>query len=441
MERPKTHYAKLDDLHVAWQVFGKESPDILVVSPYLMHVEAVWETLWAPYYEGLAQLGRVVIFDAIGSGLSDPLPGRQRTIDYWTNDALAVMEAAGMTRAIILGYDSAGAGAMLFAATYPERVSSLILVNTFARALKADDYPWGLPPELRDAFVDDYQARWGTGSLLRRYLPTADLSGEDIERHAWMERLLASPGTVRTHMSAILDSDVRAALPLIQAPTLVVHSAGNQAIPAELGRYVGATIPDARYVELPGDEHFPYGSAGDALLGEIREFVTGVREAPVTERVLSTILFTDVVGSTERAAELGDREWRRLLSRHHTAVRQELGRWRGREIDTAGDGFFAAFDGPARAIRCAMAIRDAVRGLGLEVRAGVHTGECEQFEGKLTGIAVHVCARIMAGAPQGEIRVSRTVKDLTAGSGVTFEDLGTFELKGVLEPWQIYRVA
>jgi class 3 adenylate cyclase len=439
VERPKTRYAKLDDLHVAYQVVGKGPPDIVLVAPYIMHVEAVWELPYmAPYLRGLARIGRLVIFDAIGSGLSDPLPGRKRTIDYWTNDAHAVMDAVGVTRATIHGYDSAGAGAMLFAATYPERVSSLILVNTFARALWAEDHPRGLPPETRDAFIDDYQAEWGAGTLLRRYMPTADLSAEDIERHAWYERQVASPGVVRTQMNVILDTDVREVLPLIQAPTLVVHRTDNKTIPVELGRDLAARIPGARYVELPGDEHVLYGRDGEVLLGEIREFVTGVREAPVTDRVLATILFTDIVGSTQRAAELGDQRWRELLDEHDAVVRTGVARFQGKLIKTTGDGALATFDGPTRAIEAARTIARAARGLDLQIRAGLHTGECELRGEDVGGIAVHIASRIAGLASAGEVVVSRTVKDLAVGSGIEFMDRGVHTLKGVPDAWRLF---
>jgi class 3 adenylate cyclase len=442
VERPKTRYAKLGDLHVAYQVLGEGPPDIVLVAPYITHVEAVWELRYfAPYLRGLARIGRLVLFDAIGSGLSDPLPGHKPTIDSWTNDVRAVMDAVGVTRATIHGYDSAGASAMLFAATYPERVSSLILINTFARALWAEDYPRGLPTEMRDRFIDDYQAKWGTGTLLRRYMPTADLSAEDIERWGWYERQLASPGVVRTYMNRVLDTDVREALPLIQAPTLVVHRTDNKAVPVEYGRDLAARIPGAKYVELPGDEHMLYGRNGEAILGEIREFVTGVRGAPhVTDRVLATILFTDIVSSTQRAAELGDQRWRELLDEHDAVVRAEVVRFRGKLIKTTGDGALATFDGPTRAIEAARTIARAARGLDLQIRAGLHTGECELRGEDVGGIAVHIASRIAALADAGEVVVSRTVKDLAGGSGIAFMERGVHTLKGVPDAWHLFTV-
>jgi class 3 adenylate cyclase len=439
VDRPKTRYAKFDDLHVAYQTVGTGPPDIVCVAPYVTHVEAIWEMpFFAPYFRGLARIGRAVLFDALGSGLSDPLPGRKRRIDSWTNDVLAVMDTAGIARATIHGYDSTGAGAMLFAATYPERVSSLILINTFARALWAEDYPIGAPHEMRDGFIDDYQAQWGTGTLLRRYMPSAELSAEEIERHAWFERQIASPGVVRAHMNIIADTDVREALPLIQVPPLVVHRRDNQTVPVAWGRYLAERIAGARYVELPGDEHVLYGSGGEAILGEIREFVTGVREAPVTDRVLATILFTDIVGSTQRAAELGDRRWRELLDEHDAAVRAAVGRFQGRLIKTTGDGALVTFDGPTRAIEAARAIARAAAGLELQIRAGLHTGECELRGQDVGGIAVHIASRIAGLAGAGGVVVSRTVKDLVVGSGIEFTDRGVHTLKGVPDTWQLF---
>ncbi len=441
MDKPKTQYAKCGDLHVAYQVLGQGPPDIVLVAPYITHVEAIWEVShMEPYLRGLAQIGRLVLFDALGSGLSDPLPGLKPTLDSWTNDVHAVMDAVGISRATIHGYDSAGASAMLFAATYPERVSSLILINTFARALWAEDYPAGVAEEIVEPFVDDYVSQWGTGSLLRRYMPSADLSDEEIERHAWLERQTASPGAVRAHISRIAATDVRDALPLIQAPTLVVHRTNSQSVSVEWGRYLAEHIPGAKYVELPGDEHVLYGSDGETLLEEIREFVTGVREAPVTDRVLATILFTDIVGSTDLAVKMGDQSWRKLLDRHDAAIRKAVDQRNGKLIKTTGDGALATFDGPTRAIGAAREIARATEALDLKIRAGLHTGECELRGKDVGGIAVHIASRIAGIAEPGEIVVSRTVKDLVAGSGIDLQDRGSHELKGVPDEWQLYAV-
>jgi class 3 adenylate cyclase len=441
-ERPQTRYAKSGDLHVAYQALGEGPPDIVFVAPYITHVEAMWEApRMAPYLRGLARIGRLVLFDAIGSGLSDPVPNLKRTLDSWTNDVRVVMDAVGIERAAIHCIDSAGAMAMLFAATYPERVTSLVSVNTFAKALRSADYPVGAPAEVRDRFVAWWHPQWGRGTLLRWYMPSADLSDEDIAGQARFERQIASPGVALAHMNVILDLDVRQALPLIQAPTLILHTRDNQVITADHGRYLAAHIPGARYVELSGDEHALYGKDENVVLDEIREFLTGVREAPVTDRVLATILFTDIVGSTERAAELGDQRWREVLDRHDEVVRGAITRFSGRLIKTTGDGAFATFDGPARAIEAARVIAREVRGIGLGIRAGLHTGECELRRDDVGGIAVHIASRIAGLAAGGELLVSRTVKDLVVGAGIVFEDRGTHTLKGVPDTWHLFAVA
>jgi class 3 adenylate cyclase len=330
--------------------------------------------------------------------------------------------------------------AMLFAATYPQRTSALILVNTFARALADHEYP-GLPAESRDQFIDWWAPQWGTGELSHLVAPSLDLSPLEIDRWARLERQIASPGTVRHQLKMILDSDVRDALPLIQAPTLVIHRKGNQVIPVGSGRYLAQQIPGAKYVELPGADHVPFAGDYDTVLAEIREFLTGVREAPVSDRVLATLLFTDVVGSTRKATELGDRRWRELLDDHDLAIRQVVEQFRGRVVKTTGDGALAIFDGPARAIEAARAISQRAARLGLQIRAGLHTGECETRGSDVGGIAVHLAARVAETARPGEILVSRTVKDLVAGSGIEFSDRGSHQFKGISDEWRLFSVA
>jgi len=441
MDRPKTKYAKSGDLHVAYQTLGEGPPDIIFVAPYITNVEAMWEVPHiAPYLQGLARIGRLVLFDAVGSGLSDPMPGLKRTLDSWTNDVRVVMDTVGISRAAIHCTDSAGAMAMLFAATYPERVSALVLVNTFAKVFRAEGYAEGEPEERREEFLEWYLSQWGKGTLLRWWMPSAELSEEDIEKQAWFERQVASPGAARTHLNLILDMDVREALSLIQAPTLVVHRKENQVAPVAHGRYLAKHIPGAKYVEISGDEHVLWGTNGDAVLDEIREFLTGVRAAPVADRVLATILFTDIVGSTQRAAELGDQRWREVLDEHDAMVRKLIDRFQGKLVKTTGDGALATFDGPTRAIEAARTIARAATGLKLQIRAGLHTGECELRGDDVGGIAVHIASRIVALAGAGEVMVSRTVKDLVAGSGVAFEDRGMHTLKGVSDEWTLFAV-
>lgn len=440
-ERPKTQYAKSGDLHVAYQTVGEGPPDIVFVAPYITHVEAMWDSPWmANYLEGLAGIGRLLLFDAVGSGLSDPMPEFKRTLDSWTNDVRVVMDAVGLERASINCTDSAGAMAMLFAATYPERVSSLVLLNTFPKVFDTGDYAPGARAELKQPFLDWWHPQWGSGTLLRWYLPNTDVSEDDIASQGRFERQVASPGTALTHMNLILDMDVRQALPLISAPTLVLHRKDNQVIPAAHGRYLAEHIPGAKYVELPGDEHVMYTGSSDTVLDEMREFLTGVREVPVTDRVLATILFSDIVGSTERAASLGDRRWNQLLDRHYEAVRNAVNRFQGRLVKTTGDGVLATFDGPARAIEAARAIAREATNLGLEIRAGLHTGECELRGEDVGGMAVHIAARIVDLASAGEVLVSRTVKDLIVGSEIALDDRGPHELKGVPDEWRLFAV-
>ena len=441
MERPKTQYAKSGDLHIAYQTLGQGPSDIVFLFPYLTHVEAGWEIpQLAHFYEELARLGRVVLFDAAGSGMSDPAPGLIRTLDSWTNDVVAVMDAVGIARATILCTDSAGGKAMLFAATYPERVSNLILINTTAKVFRADDYPEGAPVGGRKRFLDWYLPQWTKGTLLRFYSKSTNFSQDDIDRHARLERHVASPGAVRQNMNLLLDMDVREALPLIQAPTLVVHRRDNRAFPVAQGRYLATHIPNAKYVELPGDSHAIWWGDVKGMLDEISEFLTGVRQVPVTNRALATILFSDIVGSTEQAAKLGDRRWRELLDRHDKCLEEAVDRFQGRLVKKTGDGGLATFQGPTRAIEAARAIRDGTRAVGLEVRIGVHTGECELRGEDVGGIAVHIASRIAGLASGGELLVSRTVKDLVIGSGIAFEDRGMHTLKGVPDQWQLHIV-
>ena len=442
MERPKTKYAKSGDQHIAYQVIGQGPPDIVFVFPYLTHVEAGWEIpQLANFYEELSRIGRLVLFDALGSGMSDPAPERKRTLDSWTNDVLAVMDAVGLVRASILCTDSAGAKAMLFAATYPERVSNLILINTSAKFYQAEGYPEGIPSEGRSKLIDWYLPQWGTGTLLRNlYSRSINFSEDDIERHARLERHVSSPGAARDHLNLILDQDVRETLPLIQAPTLVVHRRDNNAFPVAQGRYLATHIPNSKYVELPGDSHGIYHGETRPMLDEISEFLTGARQVPVTNRTLATILFTDIVGSTEQAAKLGDGRWRELLDRHDKCLEESVGSFQGKLVKKTGDGGLATFQGPTRAIEAAQIIRDGMRVLGLEIRIGVHTGECELRGADVGGIAVHIASRIAALANKGEVLVSRTVKDLVVGSGIGFEDRGIHTLKGVPDQWHLYIV-
>jgi class 3 adenylate cyclase len=330
----------------------------------------------------------------------------------------------------------------MFAATYPGRTSALALYGTFARMLRAPDYPIGLPAELFGQFLQRIEESWGTGAISAEYFAPS-MAADEAFRQSWarFERLAVSPGGMQALMRLLHETDARHALSSIRVPTLILHRSGDRVARVEGARYIAERIQGAKYVELPGPDHFPWVGNTDAILDEVEEFLTGARRSPELDRVLATVMFTDIVGATERAVALGDRRWRELLDSHHVVVREQLARFRGREIDTAGDGFLAAFDGPARGVRCADAIVREVRRLGLQVRAGLHTGECEVLGDKLSGIAVHTGARVASAAGPGEVVVSGTVKDLVAGSGIRFADRGVQTLKGIPGEWHLYAVA
>ena len=428
-------------MHVAYQVLGAGPIELVVVPGFTSHLEVIWEhPLMADFYHRLASFARVIVFDKRGTGMSDPVSGAP-TLEERMDDVRAVMDAAGFNRAAIFGISEGGALALLFAASHPERVSALITYAAYARLAWNEDYSHGYRRDALDAFSASIEDTWGTAGDV---LITAPSLADDPSYRAWWgrhQRLSASPGMARALVAMVSELDVRAALPLIQAPTLVLHTTGDRFIPVAHSRYLHAHIDGSRLVEIPGEDHHPTGTSGEQLVEEIGEFLTGSRPAPHYERVLATVMFTDIIGSTERAADLGDQRWRHLLDRHDAVVRTALNRFRGVEIKATGDGILATFDGPARAIDCACAIRDIVRALGIEVRAGVHTGEIELRGEDIGGIAVHLGARIAALGGPSEILVSRTVTDLVAGSGIQFEDRGQHELKGMPGTWQLYAVS
>jgi len=433
-------YARSGDVHIAYTVLGDGPIDLVYTNGIWSNLEALWEEpRWVRYAERLASFSRLIVFDMRGVGLSDR-GGEPPFLELMVEDAGAVMDAASSETAALFGASRAGVMAMLFAATHPERVRALVLYDTWAKNLRSDDHPYGATTAEDDAFVNRFVAEMGTAQNLDLQAPSGLGDERFVRWWARFERLITSPAGFRELADVRRNSDVRAVIPLIQAPTLVLHRAGDRIVPVDQGRYLGQAIPNARFVELPGDDHIPFVGDADAIIDEVQEFLTGARPIPDTERVLATVLFTDIVGSTERAAALGDRSWRELLQQHHALVRSELERFRGVEIDTAGDEFMASFDGPARAIRCACAIQDAVSQLRLEIRAGVHTGECERIGDKLSGIAVHIAARVAGTAGPGQVLVSQTVRDLVAGSGIEFEDRGEHELKGVSETWRLFAV-
>jgi class 3 adenylate cyclase len=431
MPAPDTHYAKSEGVNIAYQVVGDGLVDLVYVPGWVSHVELAWELPeLAESFERLASFSRLVLFDKRGTGMSDPVGATELpTLEQRMDDVRAVMDAVGSERAAIFGASEGGNMSMLFAATYPERTIALATFGCTAKRVWSPDYPWAPTPEARaDAFAD-VERNWMTGMGWGDIAP--NLGPDALAELGRYYRRCASPGAALALMKMNTYVDVRDVLPAIQAPTVVMQRAADRDTDAEEGRYIAARIPGARYVEFPGADHSWWTQDRNAVIDEIEELVTGVRPAPEPNRVLATILFTDIVSSTDRLRQVGDHAWAELLARHHAAVRRELERFRGREVDTAGDGFLATFDGPARAIRCAVAIRDAVRALGLELRAGLHTGECELLGDRVAGIAVHTGARVAALAGAGEVLVSATVRDLVSGSGLTFEDRGEHEMKGV----------
>jgi pimeloyl-ACP methyl ester carboxylesterase len=438
-----TRYARSGEVNIAYQVVGEGPLDLVFVSGWVSNLDVMWEEpSFARFLRRLASFSRLILFDKRGTGLSDRVPEADLpTLEARMDDVRAVLDAVGAERAALLGHSEGGPMCLLFAATYPERTVALVLIGTYARRLVAHGYPFGAEPEAYDAFLREIADEWGGAVGLEARAPS--LVDDTRFRTWWSDylRMSASPGAALALTRMNGQIDVRPALETIGVPTLVVHRTGDRSLPVEGARYLAERIRGARLVELPGIDHLPFVGDQDAILDEIEEFLTGVRRGAGNDRVLATVLFTDIVGSTERAAKLGDREWRDLLDSHHLLVRRALESWRGIEVDTAGDGFLATFDGPARAIRCACAIRDAIRGLGLEIRAGLHTGECEVHGETVAGIAVHIGARVAALAGPGEVLVSSTVRDLVAGSGIEFAEHGEHELKGVPGRWRLYSVA
>jgi pimeloyl-ACP methyl ester carboxylesterase len=437
----ETRYAKSGDLSIAYQVFGTGSQNMVFIPGWASNVENVWTlTEFARFAGKLAQFARVILLDRRGTGLSDPV-ANPPTLEERMDDVRAVIDAAGWARAAIWGISEGGPMAMMFAATYPERVPALVLYGTFARFSRADDYPCGYPAEVNERWLGSLERTWGTGELSRMFAPSQAADPAFMRTLARLERLAMSPGTAHKLFTMLTQTDVRHVLPAIRVPTLILHRAGDQPVRVEHARYLAERIAGAKYVELAGSDHLPFLGDEDALLAEVREFLTGERTAPEADRVLTTILFCDIVDSTKRAADLGDREWKELLSKFYALADDKLRLFRGRKLDTAGDGLFAAFDGPARAVRCGTALAEAVRSLGVQLRVGVHTGECEVLGDKYSGIAVHLGARVASAAQPGQVLVSSTVKDLVVGSGIQFEDLGPRALKGVPDEWRLFGVA
>lgn len=441
MNVPETRYAKSGDLHIAYQLVG-EGPPLVVSDQWFSNVDAQWD--FPPMrrlLRRLASFARIVLFDKRGMGLSDPVPMRAApSLEEWMDDLRAVLDDAGIDQTAILCGVGATYMGVLFAATYPERVRSLVIVNGYARMARTTDYEWGRSSEEIGEYVENVKRDWGKPGTMDLLAPSAAEDEEVRRAFARFERQWASPGAYAAFTTVREGNDVRHVLPAIRVPTLVIHRSGSRFAPLDGGRYIADQIPGARFVEVPGIDTYLWAGDIEPIVGEVEEFLTGSRHVPEMDRVLATVMFTDIVGSTKRAADIGDAAWKELLAQHDEFVRGELKRFRGNEVDTAGDGFLATFDGPARAVRAAEAIRDVVRGLGLEIRTGLHTGEVELAGDRVRGIAVHIGARVAATAAPGEVLVSSTVKDLVAGSGIEFDDRGSHSLKGVPGEWRLFAV-
>jgi class 3 adenylate cyclase len=436
-------YARNGDVSLAYDVYGDGDRDILVTFGWVGSFQSAWEVpAHARWMERLGGLGRVIVWDKRGTGLSERLPpDRLPTLEERMDDMRVVMDAAGSERAVLFGISEGAALSAVFAASHPQRTDGLILLGGFARTLYADDYAWAPTLEASEAFNEQVGATWGDNAwMLKLWAPS--VADDPLAQEQWNRMLVVggTPSTAIAWLRMVQETDIRHVLPAIRVPTLVLHRVGDRIITVEHGRYLAEHIPGARFVELPRSDHL-WWNEGDDIVDEVESFLGGETAAPDSERALATVMFTDIVDSTTRAAELGDRRWRDLVEEHDRLIRARLDRYRGREVKTLGDGFLATFDGPGRAIRCAVDVRDAVRNLGLELRAGLHTGECEVSGADIRGIAVNIGARVGARAEPGEVLVSQTVKDLVAGSGLAFDERGEHELKGVPGSWRLYSVA
>ncbi len=440
--QPETKYAKSGKVNIAYQVVGSSALDLVFIMGWVSHLDYFWEEpSFARFLNRLASFSRLILFDKRGTGLSDRVPDTELpTLEQRMDDVRAVMDAVGSERAAIFGVSEGGPMSALFAATYPQRTIALAMYGTFAKRIWAPDYPWAPTPEERQKWFDLLAEGWGGVVDLSTLAPSVANDKHFQQWWATYLRRSVSPGAAMAFGRMNTQVDIRHVLPAVRVPTLIMHRTDDRDVDVGGARYIAERIPGAKYVELPGEDHLHFVGDQDAILDEVEEFFTGARHGPEPDRVLATVMFTDIVGSTERAAALGDRHWRELLQSHRTLVRRELERFRGNEVDTAGDGFLATFDGPARAIRCAVTICDRVRPLGIEIRAGLHTGEVETVGASVGGLAVHIGARVAATARGSEVLVSHTVKDLVAGSGIQFEDRGRQILKGVPGEWHLYAV-
>ena len=430
---PKTQYAKSGDVRIAYQVVGQGPFDLVFVPGFISNLDVAWEEPHrARVWTRLASFARLIMFDKRGTGLSDRAVGVP-TLEERMDDVRAVMDAVGSQQAALFGISEGGAMSVLFAATYPERTRALVLYGTYGHFRS-----WVLPPDKIEAALDRMEKNWGTGESLHLFAPS--VASDETFKLSWarFERLGASPSAVVALMRMNSEIDIRPILPSIRVPTFVIHRQGDVRVNVEAGRFMARQIPNAKYLELPGSDHTLWTGETERILDEVEEFLTGSRSAIESDRVLATVLFTDIVNSTKRAETIGDRAWHDVLDRHNALVRREISRHRGHEVRTMGDGFLATFDGPARSIRCALAINEGVEALGLQVRAGLHTGEVEMADDDLSGIAVHIASRVATMAKPGQVLVSNTVRDLVAGSNIRFHDEGSHSLKGLTESVRLF---
>ena len=430
---PKTQYAKSGDVRIAYQVVGQGPFDLVFVPGFISNLDVAWdEPHRARVWTRLAAFARLIMFDKRGTGLSDRAVGVP-TLEERMDDVRAVMDAEGSQQAALFGISEGGAMSVLFAATYPERTRALVLYGTYGHFSS-----WVVPPDRIDAALDRMEKNWGTGESLHLFAPS--VASDETFKLSWarFERLGASPSAVVALMRMNSEIDIRPILPSIRVPTLIIHRQGDVRVNVEAGRFMARQIPNAKYLELPGSDHTLWTGETERILDEVEEFLTGSRSAIESDRVLATVLFTDIVNSTKRAETIGDRAWHDVLDRHNALVRREISRHRGHEVRTMGDGFLATFDGPARSIRCALAINEGVEALGLQVRAGLHTGEVEMANDDLSGIAVHIASRVATMAKPGQVLVSNTVRDLVAGSNIRFHDEGSHSLKGLTESVRLF---
>ncbi len=441
MIAPDTRYASSAGVSIAYQVVGSGRVDLVYVAHEGLALEAMWEQpVIARAMDRLSSFSRLILFDPRGTGASDPLPYQPLTLEGRMEDIGAVLDTVGSEQAALFASSDGGPASIVFAATHPKRTSALVLYDSFARMAWSPDYACGLDADRHKRWLEHLDNHWGDGSTIDLMAPS--VAGDERWRRWWahFERVGYSKAAALALLRTAWETDTIDVLPTIQCPTLVLHRAGDRWVPIGHGRFLAERIPGARFVELTGNDHVFYVGDADAVIDEIEEFLTGVRRGPDPHRVLATVLFTDIVASTELATAHGDHDWHELLDRHRSIIREQLARFSGTEIDTVGDGFLARFDGPGRAVRCAQAVVAALEPLGLAIRAGLHTGEIEVQDGSVSGIALHIGARIAARADPGEILVSSTVKDLVAGSGIMFTDRGLHSLKGLPDEWRLYRV-